>query len=246
MLLFAILSLVLSYDELDHELFNVHQQALKLFPQENAHYTNWYIVMGVENYSDAKKLKKSFKHISLKYHPDKIAKKDPSSLEKVNLKELQPGKDTIKFLATNMADPHEYYSLVTVIYNTLKQDHKRERYNHYFKFGMPILKDGEYRVKRYQPSIWFVIVFLFGASIGMHGLMLLVKDLQMKSKYGKVADAMTIQDKDELKKLIKKYDLTKADIQNKTLLELKEQVGEYKPLSYKDVWIFKVLNKNKN
>eukprot|EP00834_Sanchytrium_tribonematis_P000070 NODE_2_length_91304_cov_0.692462.p70 type:complete len:141 gc:universal NODE_2_length_91304_cov_0.692462:31881-32303(+) len=135
MLIFVCLALIFAYDELDFELFNIHQQALKLFPQENQHYTNWYIVLGVEGFSDFKKIKKAYKHISLKYHPDKIPKKDPSTLEKVNLKELKPGKETIKHLATNMADPHQYYSLVTVIYNTLKQSHKKERYDHYFKFG---------------------------------------------------------------------------------------------------------------
>ena len=247
MLLGFFLSIISAYDELDFELFNVHQQALKLFPQTNIHYTNWYIILGCENYADERKVKKAYRHISLKYHPDKIPKKDPSSLEKVDLKALKPGKETIKFLATNMADPHEYFSLVTVIYNTFKHPHKKERYNHYFRQGMPILKDGEYRVKRYQPSVWFVFAFLFIASVGFHGLLLFVKDVQLKNKFGRIPEAMDLKDKDELKKMIKKYDLTKEEIANKTLLQLKEEVGEYDPISFRDIWIFKLfLKKQEN
>eukprot|EP00834_Sanchytrium_tribonematis_P000072 NODE_2_length_91304_cov_0.692462.p72 type:complete len:129 gc:universal NODE_2_length_91304_cov_0.692462:32263-32649(+) len=110
-------------------------------------------------------------------------------------------------------------------------------------YRMPILKDGEYRVKRYQPSIWFVFAFLFVLSVGVHALVLFVKDVQIKSKYGRIPEVMTLQDKDELKKLVKKYDLTKEEIQDKSLLQIKEDIGEYEPFSYKDVWLFKILSK---
>ncbi|CAK9780104.1 DnaJ-domain-containing protein [Cutaneotrichosporon oleaginosum] len=107
--------------------------------------TSFYSFLGVEPSASNAQITKAYRKRSLELHPDK-----------------NPG----------VANIQERFARLGVIAQILRDSTKRERYNFYYKNGVPTWKGLGYAYSRWRPGLGFVLVFLTLLTSGLHYVVL--------------------------------------------------------------------------
>ncbi|BEJ11901.1 hypothetical protein CspHIS471_0203610 [Cutaneotrichosporon sp. HIS471] len=107
--------------------------------------TSFYSFLGVEPSATNTQISKAYRKRSLELHPDK-----------------NPG----------VANIQERFARLGVVAQILRDSTKRERYNFYYKNGVPTWKGFGYAYSRWRPGLGFVFVFLTLLTSGLHYVVL--------------------------------------------------------------------------
>ncbi|KAI9504771.1 hypothetical protein GGI25_002876 [Coemansia spiralis] len=124
-------TLVAAWEKLDHEIFELYDDIKK-----NEATADWYELLQVQPKSTIDEINRSFRQLSKKYHPDKLARLPHSAAEK------------------------KRFQRITLVVNILRDKEARKRYNFFRKNGVPAWRGTGYLYRRWRPGFGTVIVGL--------------------------------------------------------------------------------------